>query len=190
MGSSKLRLYGSTSGFVELEAPAVAPDAALVLPSTFAGIGSNVVQTVKTDTASASSTSFIDIDGLSATITPSSDTSKILVIANLNGSAREEVYFRLNGGGSDAYVGDADGSRASVATGIFRRDGGSWDFRRSSVEFSMVYLASPGVTSPVTFSVQWRVNSSTAHLNRSHLDEDADTRARSASSLTLVEVAA
>ena len=42
-----------------------------------------VVQSVKTDTFSTSSSSFTDITGLSATITPSSNSNKILVILDL-----------------------------------------------------------------------------------------------------------
>ena len=42
-----------------------------------------VVSTFKSDTFSTASTSFVDITGMSATITPTSATSKILVFINL-----------------------------------------------------------------------------------------------------------
>ena len=38
-----------------------------------------VIQTYKTDTFSTSSTSFVDVTGLSVSITPSATTSKILI---------------------------------------------------------------------------------------------------------------
>ena len=41
-----------------------------------------VIQTVKTDTFSTTSTSYVDVTGLSVSITPSSSSNKILVIAN------------------------------------------------------------------------------------------------------------
>jgi len=47
-----------------------------------AGIGSNVVSTTKTDVWSAASTSFTDVTGLAVTITPTSATSKVLVLAS------------------------------------------------------------------------------------------------------------
>ena len=48
------------------------------LPSGSNGGIIQVVQTVKTDTFSHNSTSFADLTGLSATITPSSSSNKIL----------------------------------------------------------------------------------------------------------------
>jgi hypothetical protein len=48
-------------------------------------IGPNVVSTLKNDTFSTSSTSFVAVTGLAASITPSSTSSKVLVIVTLNG---------------------------------------------------------------------------------------------------------
>ena len=44
-----------------------------------AGSVLQVVQTVKTDTFATTSTSFVDITGVSVAITPSSTSSKILI---------------------------------------------------------------------------------------------------------------
>ena len=82
-------LAGSSSGSVTVAAPAAAGSTTLTLPavtgtvitttSPKAGNIIQVVQAVKTDTFTTSSTSFVDITGLSVTITPSSSSSKILV---------------------------------------------------------------------------------------------------------------
>ena len=67
---------------------------------TAAGFGKvgQVLQTVKTDTFTSTSTSFTDITGLSVSITPSSTSSKILVMAHVMGhgqNAANHGLFRL-----------------------------------------------------------------------------------------------
>jgi len=91
-----VRLYGSTSGYTELAPPAVAPDGVLALPSgtgTLAtaayvdaavAAGGKVLQVVRaTDSTnrSTTSTSFVDVTGMSVTITPTSATSNIMLLA-------------------------------------------------------------------------------------------------------------
>jgi hypothetical protein len=83
-----VRLYGSTSGYTELAPPAIAPDGVLSLPSGTGTLltaeGGKVLQIVRaTDstTRSTTSTSFTDVTGMSVTITPTKNTSVILVLS-------------------------------------------------------------------------------------------------------------
>jgi hypothetical protein len=192
MASSKIRLYGSTSGYVELEAPAVAPDASLVLPSTFAGVGSNVVQTVKTDTFSTSSGTFTAITGLTVTITPSSTTSKILLIASIamsdSSAASGGVQVRFTGGNAANYIGDAASNRTQAASAV--NTGAGSDMVPNSFTQSLVYLDSPATGSAVTYAVEMRTSTGPAHINRSRSDTDSSAFARVPSGITAIEVAA
>jgi hypothetical protein len=79
-----------------------------------AGIGSNVVQAVKTNTFTSTSATFVTVTGLSVTITPSSETSKILLLGQVTyGTGNDQTYgsFRFSGGNSTNYVGGASGGR-------------------------------------------------------------------------------
>jgi hypothetical protein len=154
-----------------------------------AGIGSNVVQTVKTDTFSTSSTSFTAITGLSATITPSTNTSKILIVAFVNlgdAASSSSTQIRLTGGNSGTFIGNASGSRTRV---MLAADDSLVAFR-GMMPGTGVYLDSPTTTSPVTYGVQMRVNTGTGHLNRQRENNDNDRVAMGASSITVIEVAA
>ena len=82
-----LRLNGSTSGYSQLDAPAIAGDQTFTLPGTGGTIdrlnrAGNILQVVNAATSTAvtsTSTSFADT-GLSANITLSASTSKVLVL--------------------------------------------------------------------------------------------------------------
>jgi hypothetical protein len=156
-----------------------------------AGIGSNVVQTVKTDTFTTTSGSFVDVTGMSVTITPTIATSKILVLAQVSyglsfllGSPR--ASFRFDGGNSDTYVGDAS---ASKVRGIWTVGAGpssaNYDFMDDMMSGSGIYLDSPATTSATTYKVQMTATNATGYVNRSH----NDAYGRGASSLIAIEVA-
>ena len=155
-----------------------------------AGIGSNVVQTVMTDTFDSTSTSFVTITGLSATITPTSADSKILLIAQFVTSqqaalVKDMVFYRFSGGNATDYVGDADGSRSRAAIGQFTQ-GDDLQYVQS-----MVFLDSPNTTSAVTYNVEGRRQSANVFtVNRPQNDADDADVGRFASSITAIEVKA
>jgi hypothetical protein len=143
-----------------------------------AGIGSNVVQAVKTDTFTTSSATFVDITGLTATITPTLSTSKILVVAS--------AVVSETTGGVGAY-GVVAVYRSTTQLDIF----GSQQARDDSANknpggFTVSYLDSPNTTSATTYSIRARRTSGTAIINRSR---DA-VSSNYSSSITLIEVAA
>ena len=53
-----------------------------------------IVSTTKTTAFTSSSTSYVDITGLSATITPKFNTSKIYMTVNLNSSTSNHIKNR------------------------------------------------------------------------------------------------
>jgi hypothetical protein len=157
-----------------------------------AGIGSNVVQAVKTDTFSTTSTTYTNVTGLSVTITPTSNTAKILIIAMINQSDwAQGSMAQIVGGNAGTFIGDAASSRVRAAT-YFNGGGSVADEQARIVANSYTYLDSPATTSPVTYSVQLRSGGSatgaTAYINRSHADTNAATMARVPSSITAIEV--
>jgi hypothetical protein len=152
-----------------------------------AGIGSNVVQTVKTDTFTTSSTSFTNITGLSVTITPTSDTSKILLLVSLAlspAAVNSTASWQIDGGNAaTAYL----GTGGNNAVSHLNRFGSSAEaFSRSAANQVGVYLDDPATTSSVTYSVQVKTTAGTASVNK-----DSQTSGlRSASSIIAIEVAA
>lgn len=153
-----------------------------------------VVSTTKTDTFSASVAAGASsaVTGLSATITPSSTDSKILVIANVVGATSDGPYgyavFNLKRDSTAIAQPASPGSRIPVTTynlsisGATVLQGGAAH-----------HLDSPATTSSVTYSVDV-VNTSgttaTLYVNRGDSDTDASTRRRTVSSITVMEVSA
>ena len=160
-----------------------------------AGIGSNVVQAVKTDTFSTSSATFGDVTGLSVTITPSTDTSKILLIAKVAASAASGngagLFVLLVGGNLD-YKGVAASLRTRATSQIGRREGTVFQTDFGSFDAGAVVVDSPATASAVTYKIQARANyaGGGGFINQMGSDTDDETRGRLVSSLVAIEVAA
>jgi len=151
-----------------------------------------VVSTTKTDTFSTSSSTLTDITGLSVSITPSSSSSKILVVAYINGvidtgSSSYGGRLQLVRGSTNIAQGDAAGSR-QVGTGHL---GGqdSWPFFQST---TITYLDSPSTTSSTTYKIQCaHTQSRTIQINTADGDQNSSTFGlRTVSTITVMEVAA
>ena len=201
-----LRLNGATSGFTEIDAPAVAGSNTLVLPTgngtsgqvlSTNGSGAlscvqggrilQVVQTAKTDTFSTTTTgSYVDITGLSVSITPTSSSNKILVFFNTNVSASDVCSVQLLRGSTPIFNGDSGGGSRFQATvgGVAVVNGDK------VAPVSAMYLDSPSTTSSITYKIQVRNLSGTVTVNKPLNDSDASYTARTASSITVMEVAA
>ena len=153
-----------------------------------------VVQTIKTDTFSSTSDSYADITGLTVTITPSSASNRVLLLADVKISPLDiqdlAVHLRLNGGNSGTYIGDSAGNRISSASAAFG-NAGTFELARNANQVNINYVDSPATTSAITYSVQMRRSgaSNTIFVNRGGLDADSAARGRTASSLIAMEVA-
>jgi hypothetical protein len=150
-----------------------------------------VVSTIKTDTFSTTSGTFGDVTGLTVTITPTSASSKVLIIAQFGagaGTDPSQGFFRINGGNASTYVGDAAGSRAR-ASAMVRVSGANQEALRTAIPVSITFLDSPATTSAVTYALQARVNQGTVFVNRSGEDTDAASLGRTSASITVLEVA-
>jgi hypothetical protein len=151
-----------------------------------AGIGSNVVQTVKTDTFSTTSTSDTDVTGLTATITPSSASSKVLVLWHVDVGTDDQntaVLFTLTDGSNNSLVVGASGTQ--VTFGATRLTGSALPGVLLE-NYAGSYLWSPSTASAVTAKIRARKSGgSTIFVNRT-----GGGNPQSVSSLTLIEVAA
>jgi len=148
-----------------------------------------VVPVTKTTTYDSTATSFTNITGLSVTITPSSTSSYVLIMANLSWSGSfgdEHFQLRLARGGSPIYVGSSAGSRTSAFTGVYSPN---YPYRDSVASSTAIYRDAPSSTSALTYTVQMRTsNGGTFYLNRTVNDDDSSKQPRTASSLIAMEI--
>jgi len=152
-----------------------------------------VVQAVKTDTASTSSNSNVDISGLSATITPSSTNNKILVCVDIQGSGWEgDSAFQLFDNSTGSYAitikGDSNGGPSALFGGWTQN--AETDHRWITKSMSAKYLHSPSVTSAITYKLTMNGGGSqTIYVNRAYNYGSAGNAPGVVSSITLMEIA-
>jgi hypothetical protein len=175
---------GMVTYLSDVNALEVYTGAAFVPVPVGAGSVLQVVSTTKTDSFSMSSSAFADVTGLSATITPSSTSSDILVVANfLTGVADSGVVTRVNL--------LRDSTNIAQSTGSGTGDQTFTPFGASASTGQMVgisHLDSPATASAVTYKIQIAssTNGITSYVGR----YAANDLFRSASFITLMEVAA
>jgi len=158
---SNIVLKGSTSGDVTISVPAEAGSNTLTIPASTGTMlttvnpkAGNVIQVVQGRTKTLFTTasgSLVDI-GLSAAITPSSSSSKVLVICNING-----IFFSAVAGsfasmvllrGSTNVTADSGAPYLGYPVGY-----NSAAVIRSTAQ-TFTYLDSPSTTDATTYKVQ------------------------------------
>jgi len=201
MSSIKLTA-DSNGGTFEIKAPASSsntrvltlPDAAngtvLTTTSPKAGNILQVKQTLKTDTFSSNTFGYTNITGLSVSITPSSSSSKILLIVHINAGtpSTERGGFRIFKDGTTAVgSGDAAGNRITGIGCIYMGSDAT-----GSRHIGATVLDTPGDTNAHTYAVQVSTlaNSNFVYINRTENDGNSYPFMRSSSSITALEVAA
>jgi hypothetical protein len=163
---------------------------AAIAASKLSGVGKvlQVVSTNKTDTFSTASTSFVDVTGLSVSITPSSASNKIMVFVNLYiggpDSGSSQSMTRLMRTSTAICVGDSAGSRTQASS----ESGLNSVYHVEPVAIN--FLDSPSTTSATTYKVQMRVTGNTHYVNRTSDDSDFTYNSRVASTITVMEIAA
>jgi len=153
-----------------------------------------VVQEVRTSTWSVIvGGSTYSSAAISKAITTSSSSSKVLVLMNVNVGYEggDDMGFALYRGGSvvSGYTGDAASNRMRVASqtavgNIYQQE-----------LLTGCYLDSPGSAAAHTYDIRLYYRGDTSvdryiHVNKANNDGDTYDKTRSASSLTLIEVAA
>jgi len=147
--------------------------AAAVLP---AGSVLQVVNVVKLTSFSTTSTSYVDITGLTASITPSSTNSKILVLVTLARGGSNVGAINLLRGATNLLQPTTVQSYSSSSTNYSASDG--------VAPAPIICLDSPASVSSVTYKCQIKTNTGTIYIgNRSTADMEM------VSTITLMEIA-
>lgn len=142
-----------------------------------------VVNTSKTDAFTTTSTSYVDVTGLSATITPTSASNKILVLMS--------IAFGNSGNGGNASIGQVVRDATAIGNNATGRSfsmvtvdtGGN----RAVETKTVAILDEPATTSATTYKVQvFAVSGTTATVNRA----GNSSTVTSVSNITLMEVTA
>ena len=159
-----LKLNGAESGSIELDVPAaIGSDLNITIPGAAgtldrlerAGNILQIVQNTNSTSTTASTTTYVD-SSLSASITPSSSSSKILIIISQTG----HVYSTTgsNRWGSIRILRDSTEIHA-IEQALGGRGGLSGGDRSDAASISVTFLDSPATTSSVTYKTQGKVNS-------------------------------
>jgi hypothetical protein len=140
---------------------------------TVVGTPLQTISVTKTDVFSSTSTSFVDITGLSVTITPSSSTSKFLIMATMMAGVTPLnilTAYRLVRDSTPIGIGNSTSTYTSVTVGGLRN---SYD-TNSGFVVPLHFLDSPGTTNAITYKIQgyaeggtWRINAHGADAGNS-----------------------
>jgi hypothetical protein len=131
------------------------------------------------------------ITGLTATLTPTSSSSKILIMVTIGGFAQGtgQGRFILQRSSADitGALGTTAGSRLSDTFTISGPTSGA-----PQIVGGITYLDSPATTSSTTYSVTVSSNDAgqLIYINRSNADTDNSGHQRNISTITVMEVSA
>ena len=154
-----------------------------------------VVEAVKTDTATTSTTVYNAISGLQPQITPSSSSNKIMIFINLkwgfsneNNDVNFKLFRSIGGTETEIFSGDASNSNS---LGFYGAQDALGKCIHIMMPISSQYLDSPNTTSQITYLIKWHIQRSASYnyLNRPGSNDTSDDYHRASSSVTLMEVA-
>jgi len=192
MPLTKIQSLGITDGTI------VAGDiasGAITAAKLASGVGGKVLQVVQatkvgTQTISGSGDNspetFTDITDLSVSVTPSSASNKILILANVLGSANNNSHLSAFRGSTNLSSPTSPSTRTPAFAGDFINAGNTSHSRT----WSIIFLDSPSTTSSTTYKLGasiWGVN--TLYINRAESDADAGYQPRATSTLIVMEIA-
>ena len=144
-----------------------------------------VISTAKTDTTSTASASFVDITGMTLSITPAAATSKILVMVQTYVCGASSANQPINLLRDSTVIGVAD--VAADYTMPFRQaSDGQNQYRFFNL--NTTFLDSPSTTSATTYKLQWKTNSATIYLNRTVNEGGLGVGVNACSTITAMEV--
>ncbi len=150
------------------------------LPSGASGGG--IIQTVqvfKGDTTTTTGTSFVDITGMAATITPSSNSNKVLIRFTLHLSSTSAAVTMIN------LLRGSTNIAQPTTTATYNSSLQVWTNADRMVTQTYEFLDSPATTSATTYKLQWGQNvSATLKLNGYYGNTDYNIT----STMTLQEV--
>ena len=193
--SGILRLNGATSGYIEIKAPDEANGATHTIPNTGFAAGKilQVVHANSNSHLSSTSTSYVDLTGVTATITPTATSSKILITCTISISKQDNHTFLARVVRDGSAISGAGGVKMSGQNN--QLDGVWWSMRTtdySSEPSTIQYLDSPSTTSAITYKAQGMTSNSSYGfaLNRTANGGNYNFDSAGFSQITLMEVGA
>jgi hypothetical protein len=155
---------------------------------TISGSGQVIVQvksTILTTAFSTSSSTLVDVTGLSVNITPTSASNKILIFVNMfQGTANSggSLWAITRNGTLVDISTDATTTARRATGGYYTESGGSagntWNGAGTA------YLDSPATTSAITYQVQYSSLGGTSYVNRRAVSTDLG----GTSTITVMEI--
>ena len=154
--------------------------------------GGKIGQVVSTHTNatsfSTSSSTLVDVTGLSVSITPSATSSKILVMASVTATSNETTRCFLGLKRDSTAIANGNPSSSQIA-GV--NTGHEQEGNNALFNYHISFLDSPNSTSSLNYKVTGCAEGADVfRLNRSPGDADSNTVSRGASSITVMEVLA
>ena len=148
-----------------------------------------VVQATKTNTQGINASGWTDISGLSLNITPTSTSSTILILAQVQVGTSEQ--FSVDSGlgiyrnSTLVLQGDAAGSRSRTTVGVGAR--ARYEINSNSI----MYVDNPATTSSTNYNIKFFRSGTdgTMQINREMDDADASSSFRTTSSIIAMEIA-
>ena len=199
--TAKIKLNAASGGgSFSLQAPSSSSnDRVMTLPDTADGTiltttnprTGNIIQVVQatSDTkTSTTSTSYVDTP-LSASITPSATSSKILIRYNITvamGSNSNIAFFQILRGSTVIGNGNQGSSRTKCHSALRGQHSDANPHGVTSGEF----LDTPSTTSATTYKIQYSVDGNTCYINRASGDSDGNFHPSPLAEIILMEVAA
>ena len=147
-----------------------------------------VVQATSDSQVSTTSTSYVDTP-LSASITPTATSSKILVRYSMTVAINNNsniAFFQILRGSTAVGNGNQGSSRTKCHTALRGQHSDTNPHGVTSGEF----LDSPSTTSATTYKIQYTVDGNTCFINKATGDSDVAAHPSPLSTLTLMEVSA
>ena len=155
-----------------------------------AGAVGQIVSVSKTDSFNTNSTTYTDITGFTASITPQSTSSKILVLSTWMWGSSASPYpkFILLRGSTSINIGDSDTGATQVSVGNNTDPAGD-EGNIQQEQLSHHFLDSPSSASSVTYKWQTRTfNSSRVIYVGRTADVSDGNRATTPTNITLIEL--
>jgi len=159
-----------------------------------AGAVLQVVSYTKSDTFTTTASGIIDIPGLSLSITPSSTSSKIMILGRVNvGADNASIAYHLQCYRDSTLVGagDASGSKTRTFGGTEEGFAATGISQYQMFGYSLLHMDLPSSNSSLTYKISVNVTQQygTFAVNRTIYDGDTSAFPRSSSTLTLMEIA-
>jgi hypothetical protein len=149
-----------------------------------------VVSTTKLDSFSSTSTTMVDITGLSVNITPTNSSNKILIIASLvvgadTWASGGGMAVNLVRNSTNLSVGTS-GTSINATSGFNSYAGNQTDTRGNFSPMVITFVDSPNTTSSTTYKLQGRIYTVATNfvINR----RENDTQLGFGSTITVMEI--